>query len=210
MDSSGAPARSCGPLDPSCIRSAGNTADGGDGAATYERLRGAGYLLSHCDMTQLYFAQDRHTGQPRDFIQGEIEVLHPEHAGRRLFDGPPFRTPPTLQDLEPRDVAHPVLEVRIGRGFETFLSIRRQREGTPDAGDGGVARTGPNREQARRPVRRAVGVRQVDGRADARRACAAVRPAKEPRVRALDGLRRRQARGPAVPPTLRSGAGAAW
>lgn len=59
--------------------------------------------------------------------------------------------------VEPDDVAYLVHEVRVGGELEAFGAMWRQREGTPDARDRGLAQSQMGCQQARRPMRGAVG-----------------------------------------------------
>lgn len=72
-------------------------ADNGNAKATKDRLVKEGYLLSRCDITNLYLASDRGDADPADFVQIEVD-LHDERVNCELF-GYFFDHPQTLRDL---------------------------------------------------------------------------------------------------------------
>lgn len=73
-------------------------ADGGDAGHTYERLKGAGYLLSKCSLTTLYLVHDHGTDNPAEFVQVEV-VVEDEWTDRQLLSEWTFRTPRDVRDL---------------------------------------------------------------------------------------------------------------
>jgi hypothetical protein len=73
-------------------------ADGGDAGRTYERLKGAGYLLSHCGLTTLYLVHDQATDNPAEFVQAEV-LVEDEWTDRHLLSDWTFRTPQDVRDL---------------------------------------------------------------------------------------------------------------
>lgn len=65
-------------------------ADGGRASSTYERLKGAGYVLSKCAITTLYLVHDRCTSDESNFVQAEVD-LEDEWTDCALFTRWPHR-----------------------------------------------------------------------------------------------------------------------
>ncbi len=73
-------------------------ADGGRASSTYERLKGAGYLLSKCNITSMYLVHDRGGADESDFLQVEVD-MEDESSDRPLFTDWPHESPRDLRDL---------------------------------------------------------------------------------------------------------------
>ena len=74
-------------------------ADGGNVGRTYERLKGAGYKLTKCEITKLYLAHDRQTANAAELVQVEVDLVE-EFIDRELFSQwQPYRPLLTLDDL---------------------------------------------------------------------------------------------------------------
>ncbi|MEO9228458.1 MAG: hypothetical protein ABI216_05840 [Devosia sp.] len=72
--------------------------DGGDADKTYRRLKGEGYLLTRCEITNLYLVHDQGTSEQAGFVQVEVDV-EDEYVDRKLLSDYLWSTPSDLRDL---------------------------------------------------------------------------------------------------------------
>lgn len=72
--------------------------DGGNAAVTFDRLKTAGYLLTKCEITTLYFVHDRGGSNQANFFQLQVNI-EDEFVDCKLFGSYSFAKPGNLRDL---------------------------------------------------------------------------------------------------------------
>lgn len=73
-------------------------ADGGNAHATWLRLKDSRYLVTRCEITDLYVVAGDRSADQAGFVQGEVALEH-EYLECELFEPRPWREPRSLRDL---------------------------------------------------------------------------------------------------------------
>lgn len=102
-------------------------ADGGNAHATWSRLKDSGYLVTKCEITDIYIVAGDCGGDPTRFVQGKV-VLEHEFLERELFEPYPWSEPRSLRDLLAADGPRLLKELQAqvrsdAYGLQRFIDV---------------------------------------------------------------------------------------